>query len=111
MARLRGRQVGVVGDDLSRTLLGGLPAAKPGVAGRGVEDPLCVIEHEVVLGVFGPCTRSSSLVPRSRLARSTPRRARPRASLQGELHYGMAYSRELLSGAGVVDGGSCSGLR
>jgi hypothetical protein len=34
-------------------LFGGLVAAEPGVAGRGVEDPLCVIEHEVVLGVIG----------------------------------------------------------
>jgi hypothetical protein len=44
----------VVGDDLAGVLFGGLVVAEPGVAGRGVEDPLCVIEDEVVLGVFGP---------------------------------------------------------
>jgi hypothetical protein len=42
----------VVGDDLAGVLFGGFVVAEPGVVGRGVEDPLCVIENEVVLGVL-----------------------------------------------------------
>jgi hypothetical protein len=43
----------VVGDQLAGVLFGGLVIAEPGVAGGGVEDPLGVIEDEVVLGVLG----------------------------------------------------------
>jgi hypothetical protein len=43
----------VVGDEFTGVLFGGLVVAEPGVAGGGVEDPLGVVEHEVVLGMIG----------------------------------------------------------
>ena len=46
--------LGVVGDEFAGVSLGGLVAAEPGVAGGGIEDPLGVVEHEVVLRVLRP---------------------------------------------------------
>ncbi len=44
---------GVIGDDLLGVFLGGFVVAEPGVAVGGVEDPLRVVEHEVILRVIG----------------------------------------------------------
>jgi hypothetical protein len=96
----------VVGDDLACVFFGGFVVAEPGVAGRGVEDPLCVIENEVVLGVFGPGELLQQFGSAVEAGADLTALAEPGTAacfLQDELNHGVAYSRELLSGAGVVD--------
>jgi hypothetical protein len=58
--------------------LGGLVIAEPGVAGGGVEDPLSVVEHEVVLG--GACAidgRPHQLVRPLGIRTGTPHQGEP----------------------------------
>ena len=96
----------MVGDDLAGMLLGAFVVAEPGVAGRGVEDPLCVIENEVVLGVFGPGELLQQFGSAVEAGADLTALAEPGPAacfLQDELNHGVAYSCELLSGAGVVD--------
>jgi hypothetical protein len=96
----------VVSDDLAGVFFGGFVVAEPGVAGRGVEDPLCVIEHEVVLGVFGPGELLQQFGSAVEVGADLAALAEPGPAacfLQDELNHGVAYSGELLSGAGVVD--------
>ena len=96
----------MAGDDLAGVLFGGLVAAEPGVAGRGVEDPLGVIENEVVLGVFraGELVQQFGAAAEAGADLTALAEPGPAACfLQDELNHGVAYSGELLSGAGVVD--------
>ena len=104
----RWRTVGlsVVGDELAGVFLGRLVISESGVAGRGVEDPLGVVEHEVVFWVFRPSQllqQPGAVVQAEMNFMAVAEPGLSAGLLKGELDHGVGQARVLLSGPSVID--------
>lgn len=96
----------MVGDDFPCVFLGWLVVTEPGVTGGRVKDPLCVVEHEVVFGVFRLGQLLQQLGAMIETSVDIPAFTEPGLSaclLKDELDHGVSEPGVLLSGLGVVD--------